>query len=53
MFNAIKNDSIRFPNHTKVTPEAKDFILRCTEKDPKKRLGSKGGLEEIKQHPWF
>lgn len=53
MFNDIKGAPIKFPNHTKVSDEAKDFILRCTEKDPRKRLGSKHGIEEIKNHPWF
>mmetsp|Transcript_17428 Transcript_17428/g.2414 ORF Transcript_17428/g.2414 Transcript_17428/m.2414 type:complete len:100 (+) Transcript_17428:453-752(+) len=53
MFNAIRSDYIKFPNHTKVSDEAKDFILRCAEKDPRKRLGTKHGLDEIKNHPWF
>lgn len=53
MFRSIQKDYVKFPNHTKVTDEAKDFILRLTEKDPKKRLGAKYGIEEIKSHPWF
>lgn len=53
MFEAIQHNYVKFPNYTKVSDEGKDFILRLTEKDPKKRLGSKYGIEEIKSHPWF
>jgi len=48
MFKAIRENDIKFPNHTKVTEEAKDFIKRMCIKDPKARLGSKYGIEEIK-----
>jgi len=36
-----------------MTEECKDFIMKCLKKDPKERLGSTGGLEEIISHPWF
>ncbi|CAG9801084.1 unnamed protein product [Chironomus riparius] len=36
-----------------IGPEAKDLILKLLEKDPRKRLGSKKGAQEIKNHPFF
>jgi len=49
-------DKIRFKNpnfynyHSK---DAIDLISKLLEKDPEKRLGSKRGSEEIKDHPFF
>ena len=37
-----------------LSEEVKDLLVKLLEKDNNKRLGSgKGGIEEIKQHPWF
>lgn len=36
-----------------VTPQCKDVITQLLVKDETKRLGSKLGAEEIKQHPFF
>ena len=33
--------------------ELKDLVARLLERDPKKRLGSSNGAEEIKKHPYF
>ncbi|GAA0148786.1 non-receptor serine/threonine protein kinase [Lithospermum erythrorhizon] len=43
---------LKFPEEPKVSAEAKDLICRllC---DVESRLGTKGGIEEIKAHPWF
>ncbi|CAL9773041.1 unnamed protein product [Musa acuminata subsp. burmannicoides] len=42
---------LRFPEDTRLSPEAKDLICRllC---DVEHRLGS-GGVDQIKAHPWF
>ncbi len=40
------------PPQRKVSAEAKDLIMRLIT-DPELRLGSNGGAEEIKQHPFF
>ena len=33
--------------------KSKDFITKCLKKNPKERLGSKNGPDEIINHPWF
>lgn len=35
------------------SPEFKDLCSKLLIADPTKRLGSKGGVAEIRQHPWF
>ena len=44
---------IIFPETIEISEDAKDIILKLLEKDPIKRLGSHGGIEEIKKHPFF
>ncbi|MED6162247.1 hypothetical protein PIB30_068566 [Stylosanthes scabra] len=43
---------LKFPEEPKISAEAKDLIcsLIC---DVETRLGTRGGIEEIKAHPWF
>lgn len=36
-----------------LSEEGKDFIRQLTFKNKKKRIGAKGGVEEVKNHPWF
>jgi len=36
-----------------VSEKAQDLILKLLEKDPKQRLGSKHGAEEVLSHPFF
>ena len=43
---------IKFPK-IKLSVDATDIIQKLLEKDPHKRLGSKNGIEEIKNHPFF
>ncbi|KAK4415715.1 Serine/threonine-protein kinase CBK1 [Sesamum alatum] len=42
---------LRFPNESRLTPQAKDLIRRLL-RDADNRLGSHG-VDEIKAHPWF
>ena len=53
MYELIKNSSVKFPRRITLSEEAKDVIRKLLEKNPKKRLGSQGGIEEIKKHPFF
>ena len=36
-----------------ISAEVKDLLGKLLTKDPAERLGSVGGAEDIKQHPWF
>jgi serine/threonine protein kinase len=44
---------VKFPEEPAVSPQCKDIISRLLVKDETKRLGSKLGAEEIKQHAFF
>ena len=52
----LKKD-VTFPVKKKhgyeLSKEAKDFISKLLNKDPKKRLGSKKGVDEILSHKWL
>lgn len=43
----------RFPAKPTVSPECQDLITQLLVKEPAKRLGTRAGAEEIKQHPFF
>jgi serine/threonine protein kinase len=47
----LKDRHIEFKEY--MTKEAKDLIKRLLIKDPKRRLGSKRGAADIKEHPFF
>ena len=51
LFENIKNAPLDIPPY--VSPVAKDIILRLLNRNPKKRLGTISGAEEIKKHPFF
>lgn len=57
MYELITTKPVFFPDYKKhgiaMSDQCIDFIKKCLEKDPKKRIGLKGGLEEIISHPWF
>ena len=53
MYELIKTSPVKFPKRITLQEETKDIIKKLLEKNPKKRLGSNGGLEEIKKHPFF
>ena len=52
-YDMIQHGAVRFPKKIFISDEAKDIILRLLEKNPKNRLGSQSGIEEIKKHPFF
>ena len=52
-FRNILTAPLMFPNSPPVSGLCIDLVTRLLHKDPKKRLGSRGGAEEIKSHPYF
>lgn len=57
MYVLIQQAPLRWPDPVKhgitVSEAAKDLISRLLEKDRKKRLGQKGGVDEILAHEFF
>jgi len=57
MYNMIKKREISFPDPERykiyMSDDCKDFIKQLLMKDPAKRLGTNGGLNEVLAHPWF
>ncbi|EGR30805.1 protein kinase domain protein [Ichthyophthirius multifiliis] len=53
MFKLIKEGELRFPEKPAITNEAKDFIIKCLNRDRRQRLGAKNDVQEIMTHPWF
>ena len=53
MYDMIKSSQVKFPKRVNLSEDAKDVIRKLLEKNPKKRLGSQSGIEEIKSHPFF
>ena len=49
----IINNELCFPNNSNVSQNAKDLITLLLNKNPKKRLGSNNGFEDIKTHSFF
>ena len=53
----IARNAPRFPDRTQYnlqySDELVDLIIGLLQKDPKQRLGTKGGFREILSHPWF
>lgn len=53
LFSQILRSSIKFPIGSCISDEAKDFVTRLLERDPAKRLGAQGDVEEVKAHDFF
>lgn len=51
LFENIKNAPLDLPSY--LSPLSKDIILKLLNRNPKKRLGTYGGADEIKKHPFF
>ena len=57
LFARIQRAKVLFPNKLKYNLEYSnnfiDIVKKLLNKDPKKRLGATGGVEEVLRHPWF
>lgn len=51
MYEKIISGKLTFPSH--LSPEARSLLTGLLERNPKLRLGTRSGLEEIKRHPFF
>lgn len=51
LFDNIKKAPLDLPSF--LSPVAKDLILKLMNRNPKKRMGTFGGADEIKKHPFF
>ncbi|KAK6144511.1 hypothetical protein DH2020_021331 [Rehmannia glutinosa] len=52
-FANILHKDIKFPRNKEVSLQAKQLMYRLLHRDPKNRLGSREGANEVKQHPFF
>nr|AML79014.1 putative LOV domain-containing protein [Maesa lanceolata] len=52
-FANVLHKDLRFPGSTPVSLAAKQLMYRLLHRDPKNRLGSCEGANEIKRHPFF
>ncbi|CAH9108861.1 unnamed protein product [Cuscuta epithymum] len=52
-FANILHKDLKFPGSIQVSLPAKQLMYRLLHRDPKNRLGSREGANEIKQHPFF
>ncbi|KAL4297731.1 hypothetical protein GQ457_12G029410 [Hibiscus cannabinus] len=50
--NVLQKD-LKFPRSIQVSIHAKQLMYRLLHRDPKNRLGSREGANEIKRHPFF
>ena len=55
MFTKIVQNKLAFPDKKKlkINSETKDIISKMLEKDYKKRLGAKNGMDDVINHPYF
>lgn len=51
LLNMILNSKVEYPMY--VNRSTKDFIRRLMDRNPKTRLGARGGAQEVKSHPFF
>lgn len=57
MYDLIRKKPVYFPDPARhqiyMSDDCKSFITGLLEKDSSTRLGTKGSLEELLDHPWF
>ena len=51
MYLKILNCNLVVPDF--VSDQAKDIMLKLLDKNPKTRIGSQGGIEDVMRHPWL
>lgn len=52
-FHNILNQPLVFPSTPVVSSDLKDLLTKLLKRDPSQRLGTQGGAEEVKSHPFF
>ncbi|KAG7035444.1 Phototropin-1 [Cucurbita argyrosperma subsp. argyrosperma] len=52
-FANVLHKDLKFPKSISASLNAKQLIFRLLQRDPKTRLGSQQGANEIKRHPFF
>ncbi|XP_043708963.1 phototropin-1 isoform X2 [Telopea speciosissima] len=52
-FANILHKDVKFPGSISVSLHAKQLMYQLLQRDPKRRLGSNEGANEVKQHPFF
>jgi len=52
IYYSIQNEEIDFPSHVDLSDELKMLLEGLLVKDPRRRLGSLGGVRQILGHPW-
>nr|AML76398.1 putative LOV domain-containing protein [Phelline lucida] len=52
-FANVLHKDLRFPGSIAVSLQAKQLMYRLLHRDPKNRLGSREGANEVKRHPFF
>ena len=52
-FHNIINQPLRFPEAPATSAELKDLLRQLLRRDPSERLGTRGGAEEVKAHPFL
>ena len=53
MYELIKLSELKFPKKINTSKDAQDIITKLLDRNPTTRLGSKGGISDIKSHPFF
>ena len=52
-FHNIIHQPLEFPSAPAVSSDLKDLLRKLLQRDPSQRLGTRGGAEEVKNHPFF
>nr|AML77652.1 putative LOV domain-containing protein [Oenothera rosea] len=52
-FANILHKDLKFPANKAASLHVKQLMFRLLHRDPKSRLGSRGGADDIKRHPFF
>ncbi|TFK29296.1 Pkinase-domain-containing protein [Coprinopsis marcescibilis] len=52
-FHNIRHQPVTFRDSPKISSAGKDCMVRLLDKNERRRLGSRSGASEVKQHKWF